>query len=107
MQTDSIYFDHSQTFGEMPHNILLEKRKFLALRSLHFLVTGYLASRFSFVCIQGKFSSPFLMSSGVSQGSPLEPLFSVLLLMSYVPEFVCEFLFMLIIKKNILCNEVC
>jgi hypothetical protein len=88
-QTDSIYFDLSQGADKVPHILLLHKLSNFGLydRYINFF-QSYLSPRFSVARTLGKYSLPFPMLSGSSQGSTLGPLFSKFLLMIYVPKFI-------------------
>jgi sarcosine oxidase/L-pipecolate oxidase len=74
-QTDSVYFDLSNAFDIIPHNILLHKLSNFGLSSSYVdWFHSYLVNRQSFVHISGTLSFSYLVKSGVPQGSTLGPL---------------------------------
>jgi hypothetical protein len=71
--------DFSSVFDFVPHSVLLYTLCVYGISDsyVHWFRT-YLTDRYSSVGIVGAFSSPFAVSSGVSQGSVLGPiLFSI------------------------------
>ena len=80
LQTDIVYFDFSNAFGSVSHDVILEKLKYnfnIDGFLLRFL-TNYLQDRKQSVTINNEFSSPSHVKSGVPQGSILGPLLFVL-----------------------------
>jgi hypothetical protein len=74
-QTDSVYFDLSNAFDIVPHNLLLRKLTNSGHSSGYFnWFHSYLANRQSSVRISGTLSSSYDVKSGVPQGSALGPL---------------------------------
>jgi hypothetical protein len=74
-QFDTVYFDLSQAFDKVPHDLLLNKlNQFRQSSSYVKWFQSYLLNISSFVRILGKVSSPFSVLSGAPQGSTLGPL---------------------------------
>jgi hypothetical protein len=74
-QTDSVYFDLSNAFDIVPHNLLLHKLTNSGLSSGYVSwFHSYLANRQSSVRISGTLSSFYVVKSGVPQRSSLGPL---------------------------------
>jgi lipoprotein signal peptidase len=76
-QTDSVYFDLSNTFDIVPHNLLLRKvtNSGLSYGYVNWFHSN-LAKIQSSVRISGSLSSSYVVKSGVPQGSTLGPLLS-------------------------------
>lgn len=78
-QVDVVFLDFSKTFDEVNHSVLLKKLcNFGITGSLLLWCESYLTNHQQRVVLDGISSSWFDVSSGVSQGSLLGPLFSVL-----------------------------
>ena len=76
---DCIYTDFSKAFDKLSHKIILFKLQALGFPQAFILwVSSYLSSRCYLVQFNQSFSSPFVVNSGVPQGSHLGPLFFVL-----------------------------
>jgi hypothetical protein len=74
-QTDSVYFDLSNAFDIVPHNLLLRKLTNSGLSSGYVSwFHNYLTSRQLSVRVSGTLSSSYVVKSGVPQGSTLRPL---------------------------------
>ncbi|PNF19791.1 hypothetical protein B7P43_G14658 [Cryptotermes secundus] len=74
-QVDSIYFDFSNAFDTVSHTLLLYKLNNYGLSSGYVnWLRSYLTDRESCVRFLGLFSTPFIVLSGVPQGSVLGPL---------------------------------
>jgi hypothetical protein len=74
-QADTIYFDLSSAFDLAPHKLLLQKLSASGLSGGYVnRFCSYLTNRQSQVWVSGVLSSPFLILSGVPQGSALGPL---------------------------------
>jgi hypothetical protein len=72
---DVVFLDFSKAFDTVPHTLLLEKLFAYGIRgNLLSWLTDYLSQRFQVISINGSFSSPVPISSGVVQGSVLGPL---------------------------------
>ena len=76
---DSIYVDFCKAFNTVPHQRLLCKLKAAGINgNLYKWIRSYLMHRTEKVCIQGKTSKDYAMTSGVPQGSVLGPLLFIL-----------------------------
>jgi hypothetical protein len=74
-QTDSVYFDLSNSFDIVPHNLLLRKLTNFGLSSDYVnWFHSYLTNRQSPVRISVTLSFSYVVKSGVPQGSTLGPL---------------------------------
>jgi hypothetical protein len=74
-QVHSVYFDFSNAFDILPHALLLHKLKNYGPSSGYInWFHCYLTNRESYVRFSGLFSSPFVVLSGLTQGSVLWPL---------------------------------
>jgi hypothetical protein len=74
-QVDTVYTDFSKAFDRVNHLILLAKISHLGIHgSLYRWFASYLLNRSQFVALYGYDSTPFIMTSGVPQGSNLGPL---------------------------------
>ena len=80
LQTDIVYFDFSNAFGSVSHDVVLQKLKqnFNIDGYLLRFIRNYLKDRKQAVTINSEFSSPLNVQSGVPQGSILGPLLFVL-----------------------------
>jgi hypothetical protein len=75
---DAVYLDLAKAFNTVPHKKLLMKLCSLGLRGdLLKWLTSFLCGRMEVVSILGEYSSPYVMASGVPQGSVLGPLLFV------------------------------
>jgi hypothetical protein len=73
-QADAVYFDLSNAFDLVPHNLLLHKLSSYGLSDGYVSwFRSYLTNRDSRVRISGTLSLPFKVTSGVLQGSVLGP----------------------------------
>ena len=78
-RTDVIFLDFSEAFDSVPHNLLIHKlRSFGSSGNLLNWIKNYLSDRHQSVFIDGKESDSLPVTSSVSQGSILGPLFFVL-----------------------------
>ena len=78
-QTDVIFLDFSKAFDSVLHNLLIHKpRSFGFNGNLLNWIQNYLSDRHQSVIINGKESDSLPVTSGVPQGSILDPLFFVL-----------------------------
>ena len=79
LQTDTIYTDFEKAFDRVSHQRLLLKldRYGLHERTLAFM-RSYLVNRTQYVNFQRQFSAPYVVNSGVPQGSNLGPLLFLL-----------------------------
>jgi hypothetical protein len=74
-QADAIYFDLSSAFDLVNHSLLLHKLSAFGLSSGYInWFRSYLSNRTSQVRVSGALSAPFVVLSGVPQGSVLGPL---------------------------------
>ena len=73
-QVDSVYLDFSKAFDSVNHSLLLSKLKNFGLSRIMLNWLGfYLIGRTSVVRLKGNLSDPFVVNSGVPQGSHLGP----------------------------------
>ena len=69
---DVIYLDFAKAFDKVPHQRLLQKLEGHGIQgTLLDWISSWLTNRRQRVCIQGKFSSWIVVTSGVPQGSVL------------------------------------
>jgi hypothetical protein len=74
-QADAIYFDLSTAFDLVHHTLILKKLSAFGLPGGYVnFFCSYLTNRQSQVRVSGILSPPFLVLSGVSEGSVLGPL---------------------------------
>jgi hypothetical protein len=74
-QADAIYFELSSAFDLGPHTLLLQKLSAFGFSGGYVnWFCSYLTKRQSQVSVSGIISSPFVVLSGVPQGSVLGPL---------------------------------
>jgi hypothetical protein len=74
-QADAIYFDRSNAFDLLPRTLLLQKLSPFGLSGGYVnWFCSYLTNRRCQVRVSGILSSPFVVLSGVPQGSVLGPL---------------------------------
>lgn len=79
VQVDSIYLDFAKAFDSVNHGILIYKLFNLGIKgSTLKWIASYLTNRELQVNIKGNFSRPFIVNSGVPQGSHLGPLLFIL-----------------------------
>jgi hypothetical protein len=73
-QADAVYFDLSNAFDLVSHNLLLHKLSSYGFSDGYVSwFRSYLTNRLSRVRISGTLSLPFKVTSGVPQGSLLGP----------------------------------
>lgn len=74
-QVDSIYLDFSKAFDKISHYILISKLSKMGFHSKSLQwISSYLSNRRCIVSIDGYNSVPYIVTSGVPQGSILGPL---------------------------------
>lgn len=75
VQVDSVYSDFSKAFDKVDHDVLLGKLAAIGVRGdLLRWLSSYVRGRSQLVSANGYLSSPFVVTSGVPQGSHLGPL---------------------------------
>ena len=75
LSVDTLYLDYSKAFDSIPHYLLVQKLHLFGLSDpLLSWISDYLCERYQSVYVNGVFSSPKVISSGVIQGSVLGPL---------------------------------
>jgi hypothetical protein len=96
-QTASIYFGLRRAFDNVLHAVPVHKLYNFRL-SEHYVTCfqSYLSSRFSYVRILGKFSSPFSILSGWHKAPRSDVYFVIFLLTLYVPKSVLVNLYCLV-----------
>lgn len=78
-QIDAIYVDFTKAFDRVPHSLAVDKLSRMGLPAwLTRWISSYLTDRSAYVRIHGASSDPFVITSGVPQGSHLGPLLFVL-----------------------------
>ncbi|KXJ16916.1 putative RNA-directed DNA polymerase from transposon X-element [Exaiptasia diaphana] len=79
IQTDMLILDFSKAFDVVPHQRLLAKLNFYGVRgNILSWISTWLTQRHQRVTINGDFSNPTKVQSGVPQGTVLSPLFFLL-----------------------------
>ena len=72
---DVLYLDFAKAFDTVPHSLLKEKLWIYGIRGLlHAWISDYLSNRSQIVIVNGTYSRPTPITSGVVQGSVLGPL---------------------------------
>ena len=75
-QTDAVLLDFSKAFDKVDHKILLSKLDCMGIQGpLHNWMSSFLQGRTQYVIVDGAFSDPCKVLSGVPQGTVLGPLF--------------------------------
>ena len=75
-QTDAVLLDFSKAFDKVDHKILLSKLDCMGIQGpLHDWMSSFLQGRTQYVIVDGAFSDPCKVLSGVPQGTVLGPLF--------------------------------
>lgn len=74
-QTDIIYSDFSKAFDKISYNILLRKPAELGVGVLPMWIDSYIKNSSQYVYLSGFTSTPYVITSGVPQGSHSDPLF--------------------------------
>jgi hypothetical protein len=74
-QTDMVILDFSKAFDTVPHDRLIQKLEHLGIDGkVNTWIKGFLKNRQQRVLVEGEFSPPVSVDSGVPQGSVLGPL---------------------------------
>ena len=75
IQSDIILTDFAKAFDKVPHNRLLYKLQWYGISGkIHQWINSFLSNRSQKVTVEGSFSTPTLVTSGVPQGTVLGPL---------------------------------
>ena len=88
---DAVYLDYSKAFDVLSHNVLLSKLESLGFcQQICDWIRAFLTGRLMQVSVDGSFSDPRAVLSGVPQGSVLGPLLFIIYVNSLGLDFNCE-----------------